>query len=301
MHQRRGLGRAPAYDPVVIEHVKQVEIEHVGPRRRRRRRERLPGEPRYVSVRKLVPNMLTAGALVAGGAACYYAAQEGQFDKAIAAIGISFILDGLDGRMARMLRVTSRFGEKFDSIADFTAFGIAPAFVLYCWELREFRLTGMAVAMVYVLCAAYRLARFTRQAKKQKLGTPPSKFFQGCPAPAAAGLALIPPMLSLSPVLPWTAPAWLTAAWTVLIALLMASRIPMISIKAWRVRRDYAGPLMLLSGLVMVGLFRDPWLTASGVMLVYLLSMPGAIVWKRRLKRREIDRRAAQLDAVLKG
>ncbi len=285
----------------MIEHEAPSEIVELGRRRRRRRRPRLPGEARYVSVRKLIPNMLTAGALVAGGAACYYAAQEQQFDKAIAAIGVAFILDGLDGRMARLLHATSRFGEKFDSIADFTAFGVAPAVVLYCWDLRDFRITGMAVAMVYVLCAAYRLARFTRQAKRQKLGAPPSKFFQGCPAPAAAGLVLVPPMLSLSSVLPWSCPPWLGAAWMVFIALLMASRIPMISIKAWRVRRDYAGPLMLLSGLIMVGLFRDPWLTASGVMVAYLLSTPAAIVWKRRIRRADEARRVQDLESVMRG
>lgn len=227
--------------------------------------------------------MLTAGSFVSGGASFHFALL-GRFDQAMVAIALSFVLDGLDGRLARLLRAQTRFGERFDSIADFLAFGAAPAFLLYQWQLKDAGVWGLGVVMLYALCAAFRLARFTRQARKQRVNAKPGRYFQGCPAPAAAGLALMPPMLLLSS-LAYQAPIWLTAGWTLLIAYLMASRIPMISPKGWRIRADWAIPLMFLAGLLMLGLYRDGWLTASIVFTVYLLSMPLAWRWRRDERR----------------
>lgn len=273
------------------------EFDGMTRRERRRRRARVPGgDPRYVPVRKLIPNLLTAASLVAGMMSVYFS-MIGRFDKAIIAILVSFILDGLDGRMARLLRVTTRFGEKFDSLADFTAFGIAPAVLLYQWELKELGIAGFGVVVLHVFAAAFRLARFTRQASAQKPGKPVAKFFQGCPAPAAGGAVLIPPMLQISD---WAfmVPSWATAVWTVLIAALMVSRIPMISVKGWRVRRDTVGPLMLAAALIMVGLMREPWLTASGVLLFYLLTLPVSVIWHGQMKRAERARREAEILAA---
>ncbi len=252
-----------------------------------------------VPLRKLIPNMVTAAALCAGVASMHFAAL-GQFDKAMIAIVVAFVLDGFDGRLARMLKVTSRFGETFDSIADFTAFGLAPAFLVYHWLRRgsvetstsiigagasvPAWLDGLALMIVtlYVICAAFRLARFTVQARKKRLGAPVSGFFQGMPAPAAGGAVLIPPMLELSPTVGWHAPAWLVLAYLLTISMLMISTIPMISIKGVRVSRRLALPLMLMIAVLALGLVRDGWLTGAVVFGLYLLSFPLAIALHAR-------------------
>ena len=259
---------------------------------------------REVELRKLIPNMMTGGAFCCGLASIYFALKyvpteaaaggavpfrpipgwtpEKHLATAIALIGMSFLLDGFDGRMARMLKVTSRFGEKFDSIADFVSFGVAPAFILFKWRLFEGDEWGYGVAVLYSLCAAIRLARFTVQAKKKKLGAPVSKFFTGLPAPAAAFVVLIPVMLSLSQIvanrakMDWTQEwvLWTVIGYTLLIAGLMVSTIPMASVKHVKINRKLLPGLMIAVGLVAVCMIKDTWLTLSVLAAIYLLSLP---------------------------
>jgi CDP-diacylglycerol--serine O-phosphatidyltransferase len=238
-----------------------------------------------VPLRKLIPNLVTGASLCAGIASLHYAAQ-GQFEKAIAAIIIAFVLDGFDGRLARLLKVTSRFGETFDSIADFTAFGMAPAFLIYQWARRgtlepAMETLASAVVIMYGICAAYRLARFTVQARRRKIGAPVSPFFQGMPAPAAGGIVLILPMLELSTI-GLASPAWLVLAFAALISLLMVSRLPMISVKGVRVSRRLILPILVLLGLLAMGMVRDFWLTASIFFGLYFLSFPVALLLHHR-------------------
>lgn len=258
---------------------------------------------REVELRKLIPNMMTGGAFCCGLASIYFALKyvpadaaasgmvpfrpipgwspEKHLATAIALIGMSFLLDGFDGRMARMLKVTSRFGEKFDSIADFVSFGVAPAFILFKWRLFEGDELGYGVAVIYSLCAAIRLARFTVQAKKKKLGAPVSKFFTGLPAPAAAFVVLIPVMLSLSAVvaktgIDWSQDwvLWTAVGYTLLIAGMMVSTIPMASVKHVKINRKLLPGLMVAVGLVAVCMIKDTWLTLSVLAAIYLLSLP---------------------------
>lgn len=250
-----------------------------------------------IELRKLLPNLMTAGALCAGLASMHYAMRLGQdpsaLAKAIACIGVAFVLDGLDGRLARLLRATSRFGETFDSIADFVAFGAAPAFLLYQWQLKSVVIAGvdadplgLMTAVLYALCAAIRLARFAAQARKKKLGAPVAKFFTGMPAPGASGAVLVPAMLELSS-LRWTAPVMVTICYTLLIAALMVSRIPMISVKHVRISRKLIVPLMISFGLLVIAGSRDTWLTLAAISSLYLLSLPLAIRRHRMLLRKE--------------
>jgi CDP-diacylglycerol--serine O-phosphatidyltransferase len=256
---------------------------------------------REVELRKLIPNMMTGGAFCCGLASIYFALKynpnptpglpfspipgwspEKHLATAIALIGMSFLLDGFDGRMARMLKVTSRFGEKFDSIADFVSFGVAPAFILFKWKLFEGDEFGYGVAVLFSLCAAIRLARFTVQAKKKKLGAPVSKFFTGLPAPAAAFVVLIPVMLSLSYVittrvkLDWSQDwvLWTVVGYTLLVAALMVSTIPMASVKHVKINRKLLPMLMIAVGLIAVCMIKDTWLTLSVLAAIYLLSLP---------------------------
>lgn len=257
-----------------------------------------PDRPhREIELRKLVPNLLTAAALCSGFASMHYAMRLGQdplaLAKAIACIGVAFILDGLDGRLARLLRATTRFGESFDSIADFVAFGAAPAVLLYQWQLKSVAIggvemdeLGLLAAVLYSLCAAIRLARFAAQARKKKLGAPVSKFFQGMPAPGASGAVLVPPMLELSS-LHWQAPALVTTAYTLLIAALMVSRVPMISVKHLKINRKLMVPLMIFVGVLVIAGSRDTWLTIAGLSLCYLCSMPLAVARHRLASSKE--------------
>jgi len=256
---------------------------------------------REVELRKLIPNMMTGGAFCCGLFSIYFALKynpspssglpfspvpgwtpERHLATAIGLIGMSFLLDGFDGRMARMLKVTSRFGEKFDSIADFVSFGVAPAFILFKWKLFQGDELGYGVAIIYAMCAAIRLARFTVQARKKKLGAPVSKFFTGLPAPAAAFVVLIPVMLSLSHLVArWNAVdwaqdwvLWTVVGYTLLVAGLMVSTIPMASVKHVKISRKLLPVLMVGVGFIAVCMFKDSWLTLSVLAAVYLLSLP---------------------------
>lgn len=246
--------------------------------------------PRKVALIKLIPNLLTCAAFCCGLIAMAYAAkyqpgvlpEETQpLQRAVALLGVAFLLDGFDGRLARMLKATSRFGERFDSISDFVCFGLAPAFILHRWTLGGLDELGFALAAAYALFAALRLARFTRQQKKRSLSAPVSKFFQGLPAPAAAFIVMFPLLVTLSHTsgpwvrsLPETAVMIFTAVLTATVALLMISRIPMLSVKHIKVDRRIIWPLMLATVIVAALLMRDPWLTIAVFAGLYLLSLP---------------------------
>jgi CDP-diacylglycerol--serine O-phosphatidyltransferase len=244
---------------------------------------------------------MTAGALCAGVASIYFAEKYTPTSndvtplmRAIALIGLAFVLDGLDGRLARLLKATSRFGERFDSISDFVAFGLAPAFILYRWLLGGLDLVGFAVVVCYALCAAIRLARFARQARRKAVNAPVARFFTGLPAPAAGFVVMLPLLAALSPTLArWTGTdtsAWLTLHWlpwvvlghTVLISALMVSTVPMLSVKHMRVDRRVLVPLMLGVGVLAVLLAKDAWLTLACLAAIYLLSLPLAVRASKR-------------------
>lgn len=259
---------------------------------------------REVELRKLVPNLLTAAALCAGVASIYFAMQyrpelrnTDALMRAVAMIGLAFVLDGLDGRLARMLKATSRFGERFDSISDFVAFGLAPAFILHRWVLHEADPRGVQlgflVVVIYALCAAIRLARFAIRAARAKAGSPPSKFFQGLPAPAASFIVLTPLLVSLSSTIAawqqrgnWSIDGavmeWIVLGHTLLVAGLMISEIPMISVKHVKVSRAILFPLMLAIAVVAACLVKDAWLTLAVLATVYLLSLPFAVMRSKR-------------------
>lgn len=244
-----------------------------------------------IPLRKLIPNLITAASLCAGVAGVHFA-QQGAFEKAIGAIVVAFVLDGLDGRMARLLKATSRFGETFDSIADFTAFGAAPAFIMYQWIVQTHAVKSSQpwealvalVVVIYALCAAIRLARFTMQARRKKIGAPTTPFFQGLPAPASGGAALVPAMLSLSSA-SFVTPYWAAVAWLLLLSVFMVSTIPMLSIKGVRISRRLILPLMAGVGILALGVMKDAWLTGSVFFLLYLATFPIAVVLHRRHER----------------
>lgn len=244
---------------------------------------------REVPIRHLVPNLITTLSLCAGLSAIHYALKP-DWDRAIMCVIIAAVLDGLDGRAARLLKATSKFGTVLDSLADFLAFGVAPAVILHQWLLGDpvkmgsWDTLGLAAVMTFALCSALRLARFTAAAKPHKPGAGPSRFFVGCPTPAAAAIVLIPPMLRESKLLQMDLPIMVVVAHTFFIALLQISRQPLYSFKRLRVNRKLIVPLMAFVGLIVVSAIKDFWSTLAGLAFFYLLTLPFSITSYRRAR-----------------
>ena len=198
-------------------------------RRPRNARRRLSG----FSVNRMVPNVLTVLALCAGMTAIRFA-MSGNFQAAVYAIMIAGVLDGLDGRIARLLKATSHFGAELDSLSDFISFGVAPATVLYLWTMQQLHGAGWAIVLFFAVCCALRLARFNTQ-----LGVEPpayaSQYFTGVPAPAGAMLVIMP-MFAAFEWGDWIVRSpYLVGVWMTGIALLMVSTIPTVSVKQFRI------------------------------------------------------------------
>src|SRR5499427_7614907 len=171
-----------AMDPRPFRHNRLLIRERLRERRRRLRQ---------IPVRTLVPNLITLLALCAGLTAIPLAVQ-GRLELAIAAIVFAATLDGIDGRVARMLKGTSRFGAELDSLADFVNFGVAPALILYFWDLSELGNAGWIAAMVFAICTGLRLARFNVMIDDPNKPPWAGNFFLGVPAPAGAITVLLP-------------------------------------------------------------------------------------------------------------
>src|SRR5579863_8518097 len=181
-----------------------------------------------LSVNRLVPNVLTMLALCAGMTAIRFAL-NGNFQAAVASILVAAVLDGLDGRVARLLKATSTFGAELDSLSDFVSFGVAPAAVLYLWTMSALHSVGWAIVLFYAVCCALRLARFNTQLSVEP--APPPGYFTGVPAPGGAGIVLMPMYASFEWG-DWIARSpYLGAVWIAGIALLMVSRLPTLSLK----------------------------------------------------------------------
>ncbi len=196
-------------------------------------------------------------------------AMEGRFVLATIYIILAAIFDGLDGRAARLLKASSSFGEILDSLSDFVAFGVAPAFIMYFWVSHNYNGFGWAITLFFVMCCGLRLARFNAM-----LDTQPdyaSNFFQGIPAPAGALVALLPLMLSFNEII---LPDTVVIGWFIATAFLMVSIVPMFSFKKTKIPARYVLPLMALVGLILAGIAGRPWLTLSLVLFLYVLSIP---------------------------
>jgi CDP-diacylglycerol---serine O-phosphatidyltransferase len=232
---------------------------------------------RPIPVRMLVPNVITLLAICAGLTAIRLST-EGRMELAVGAIVFAAILDGIDGRVARMIKGQSKFGAELDSLADFVNFGVAPGLILYFWQLNELNNGGWIAAMMYAISGGLRLARFNASIDEPNKPAFTSNYFTGVPAPAGAITVLLPIYLAFVG-LP-KPPAMLTAFYTLLIAFLMVSRLPVFSGKSVRMR---VPPELVLPVFVSVILFIAlligyPWYILSAGSVLYLLSLP--LGWK---------------------
>ena len=244
----------------------------------RRRPPRLKG----LSLNHLLPNLLTVLALCSGLTAVRFALSE-QWQAAVAAIMVAAVLDGLDGRLARLLGGGSKFGAELDSLSDFLSFGAAPAVVVYTWSTHELGGIGWAAGLVLAVCSALRLARFNTALEDPDKPAFAYNYFVGVPAPAGGGLALLPMMISFEWAgSPFGGPVF-TSIWMVVIGLLMVSRFPTFAFKKVKVPHAYVLPTLLGAGLLTAALFSSPWLTLIGLGIVYLTTFPFSYRSFRRL------------------
>lgn len=250
--------------------------------RRKRLRRRVRNKIKGPSFNRLIPNILTMLGLCAGLTGMRFAV-DGRFQAAGIALLISAFIDGLDGRIARLLRGSTRFGAEFDSLSDFVCFGVAPSFLLYFWALRDGGRYAFLPCLMFTVCMALRLARFNatldEAEEKPKYA---SNFFTGVPAPAGAGLALFPMFLGLEAekldivwLYKFTRLAYLPSFTLISTAFLLVSTLPVWSFKNFKVPAHFVLPVMLGTGAYAAVLVADPWgaLAAAGVIYMALLPL----------------------------
>ena len=252
-----------------------------------------------IPVRTLLPNLITLLALCAGLTAIRLAV-EARLELALAAIVFAALLDGIDGRVARLLKGTSRFGAELDSLADFVNFGVAPALILYFWGLHELKSAGWIAALVFAICAALRLARFNVMIDDPNKPDWAGNFFTGIPAPAGAITVLLPIYLSFLGAPGGLITVWLTFFYTVLIALLMVSRLPVFSGKrvGKRVPPEIVLPVFVVVVLFFALLISYPWEVLTLGTVAYLVCLPLGWLSYRNYQRKDEAALAAAATGV---
>jgi CDP-diacylglycerol--serine O-phosphatidyltransferase len=257
-----------------------------GQRLRRRQFRRIP-------VRTLAPNLVTLLALCAGLTGIRMAF-ENRYGLALAAIVFAAILDGIDGRLARLLKGTSRFGAELDSLSDFVNFGVAPALILYFWGLHDLKSAGWIAAMAFAICAALRLARFNVMVDDPDRPAWASNFFVGVPAPAGAIIVLLPIYAAFLGLPRSQLLMWLTLVYTLGIAWLMVSRLPVFSGKriGTRVPPEMVGPVVIVMVLFVALLIAYPWILLTTGTLAYLVSLPFGWLSYRTYEKRARESKA---------
>ncbi len=238
-----------------------------------------------LSFNRIFPNILTLLALCAGLTAIRYGLNE-QWDRAAAALVLAGMLDGVDGRVARMLRGTTKFGAELDSLADAVSFGVAPALLMYLWVMNDAGSVGWALCLLHAVCCVLRLARFNTMVGQPDLPAWAHNYFTGVPSPGGAGIAILPLVLWLYSDAAIFASPVIAGAFLLASSILMVSRVPVYAGKHVRLKPHWVVPLMVLVGAVAAFLVTDPWATLSVVGFAYLFSIPLSAWSFRRLKAR---------------
>lgn len=260
-------------------------------------REERRAEPRSgIPLRAVIPNAVTALALCSGLTGIRFAI-SGEWGVAIAFIGLAAVLDGLDGRIARSLRAQTRFGAELDSLSDVVAFGVSPAIIVYLWVLQAWPRFGWLFALAFAVCMALRLARFNARIDAEDQPHKSAGFLTGVPAPAGAGVMLLPILLWLASDRQWD---WLqdhrlVAPWSALAAFMVISSVATWSLGSLRLRRTVRLEAIAFIALLGGALFTATWETLSAVVIVYLLTIPFSMWSYAKVKR---QRRAAASDEL---
>jgi CDP-diacylglycerol--serine O-phosphatidyltransferase len=234
----------------------------------------------------LAPSLITLIALCLGITSIRYAL-DFKWEVACALIIVAGFLDGIDGRIARLFNSTSDFGAQLDSLADIVSFGVAPAVVIYLWSLHEipYKGVGWAVVLFFIGCAAIRLARYNAASSDPEEQEKLNHHFTGVPMPAAAGIGILPlvltfeiaPNISISP--------WFSAGYMLIIGALMISRIPTFSLKKISINREYLPIFMLLVCILFTTIIIEPWFILPLLGLTYISTLPFSLIKHLRKER----------------
>jgi CDP-diacylglycerol--serine O-phosphatidyltransferase len=251
-------------------------------------------EGRGIPLRAVLPNAVTALALCSGLTGIRFAI-AGQWGLAVGAIMVAAVLDGMDGRIARILNGASRFGAELDSLSDNVAFGVSPAIIMHLWVLRDWPRYGWLFALAYAVCMALRLARFNARIDAEDQPHKSAGFLTGVPAPAGAALMLLPIFLWLASGRQW---AWLhdwrlVAPWAALVAFLGISSLATFSWTSFRLRRNVRLEAIVVIALVGGALFTVPWETLSVATILYALTIPFSVASYAKVKRQRAAQAAA--------
>lgn len=256
-------------------------MENKAPDRLRRNPRRVGGIP----LRAFAPNAITILALCSGLTGVRFAIDE-QWAAAITMIIVAGVLDGMDGRIARLLRAQSKFGAELDSLSDVIAFGVAPAMILFFWSLQDAPKFGWTAALAVAVCCALRLARFNSRMDADFQPHKSAGFNTGIPAPAGAGLSFVPVYLWLVTGNDLFREWFVVMPWALAVAMLMISAIPTYSWSSIRLRRSWR--LFALAGVGLLGaaLVTVPWLTLLAVSILYMTALPFGIAGYAKVRRR---------------
>jgi CDP-diacylglycerol--serine O-phosphatidyltransferase len=249
------------------------------PERRRVRR-----APRGLPLRAIAPNAVTALALCSGLSGVRFAI-GGNWEMAAAMIMVAGVLDGIDGRIARLLHGESRFGAELDSLSDAISFGVAPALILYLWSLSALPRFGWMASLILAVFCALRLARFNAQIDETEQPHKSAGFLTGVPAPAGAGLALLPLFIWLWSGEPLFASPYVVAPWTVLVATLMVSSVATFSWGSMRLRRRIRFEALAVVVLLGAALVTAPWHTLSIISVIYVALIPFSVASYAKVRR----------------
>jgi CDP-diacylglycerol---serine O-phosphatidyltransferase len=258
----------------------------------------LDRRPRFKSipVRVLLPNLITLLALCSGVTAIRLGI-EGRYELAVGCVILAIMLDAVDGRLARMLKGSSRFGAELDSLADFVNFGVAPAVMIHLWSLHYLRNFGWIVSLALAVCCALRLARFNVAIEDPDKPAWTMNFFTGVPAPAGAGLAMLPMYLGFLGLSTHTeSAAKFVLPYIAIVSMLMVSRVPTFSGKTFgqRVSRDMVLPILGIAAFTVAMLIAFTWEVLTFLAFLYLAMLPVGVKSYYRHKQAYEERLGAE-------
>jgi CDP-diacylglycerol--serine O-phosphatidyltransferase len=236
-------------------------------------------------ISKLMPNILTLAGLCAGLTSIRYALDD-KWVHSVVFILIASFLDGADGRLARLLKATSNFGAQLDSLSDIVCFGVAPVFVVYLWKLHFITIPklGWAIVLIYIVCMAVRLARFNSSIGEKK-PIWAAQFFVGVPAPAGGMLVLFPLILSFEfEQIEFLQSTLFVGVHTLVVASLLASKIPTFSLKKVKLEKQYISFFMIAVGVLITALIIEPWIAMIFILVCYYISIPISYIYYLRIK-----------------
>lgn len=241
---------------------------------KRKRNPKIKLASKEIPLYKIAPSVITIMSLCVGISSVRYAL-AGKWEIAAALIIFSIFLDGLDGRLARLLNSTSKFGAQLDSLADMVCFGVSPAILMFLWSLKDipFKGVGWAAVLFYVTCSSLRLARFNSVLDDDKQRAKLNYYFTGVAIPAAAGLTILPLIITFE-LMENIFSSWFVLGYMMFTAILMISTVPTFSCKKVNVKKKYVPFLLLSAGILIGGVLLAPWVVLPLIGVGFLISIP---------------------------